>query len=165
MDRKKLFEIPVYSISPELFEKCWKNKLDQQAATIEDTADKKVFQEQLKREYYPLYVWEYNEIIGYIQIFLEHNDIVFEVYSSDKDRIQLFSSRKPRIRPIFINGCHFRVEDSFTNSDIANKIIEWLNFVEKEHIHKGRFLAREAFDALVNHVDYKAIIKEFLEEV
>ena len=162
MERKKLFEIPVYSTSPERFKKCLKSELDEQTITIEDTTKKNI-QERLKNAYYPICKWEYNEIIGYIQIFIEHNDIVFEVYSSSKRRIQLLSSQKPRIKPEYINGCHFRVDDSFTNDNIANKIIEWLKFVKKEHIHKKQFIDSEAFNVLVHHVDYRAIIKEFQE--
>lgn len=88
--------------------------------------------DRIKDVYFPMNVWKYNQIVGYITISISKNDIWFDLYSSLNKKFQFKSKTKQFIQDTNLLGWHFRVEDDDNNNLIKNNIIKWLNNLIKE---------------------------------
>ena len=154
----KLHEIPLYALSVEQLtsryerfkENFWKNcsQLDQET-----------FQKCVEHETFPQRCWTHNHIVGYIDILLDMQDIVFEIYLPHPQfkRYDWRRSRKIYMRNIMANGTHFRIESRMKNSDIQTQIFEMLDGIIKNHIHSKYYVDRNVFDMIHYHIDYKGI--------
>ena len=114
---KKLFEIPVYSLSESKFAE----KYDDYYSKFNNNDIN-----ELKGYMYPQGVWRYNQIIGYITISVDYKckDIVFEVYKHI-GRVGVLSKQKKYIQNLYATGLHFRYE-GLTSKEVVLKIREMI---------------------------------------
>lgn len=66
---KKLFDIPVYALDP----KTWEQRVGAKIKTIERNApgaERDVLERLTERETFSMRNWEYNHVIGYVQLCL-----------------------------------------------------------------------------------------------
>ena len=157
----KLFDIPIYSMSKKIFYKKWDNffesekkkffstcSLEQQNNHIE--ISKNVIRKQL--------TWEYNQIIGYIQVYFEMSDICFKIFYPDIQRCVFDSKQKHFVQDLNILGYHFHFDDRNTNQDVVKQIDEWINIIKKNDIPKSRYLDLELYNFYKNKIDYLKLL-------
>lgn len=94
MEKKTLFEIPIYSMSKKEFNRRW----DKQKQKLHDTYVSHGHSEEDTQYYvsrfsFPRSLWEYNQIIGYIKISVSRHDVWFDIYCS-LDKIYYADSKQ-----------------------------------------------------------------------
>ena len=159
MERKTLFEIPIYSMSEKEFNKRWKKRKDFlynmfiSGGSTEDNAKLGV-----SYSCFPKCIWKYNQIIGFIQISVSRRDVWFDIYRS-LDKIYYADSKsKHFIQNIHANGTHFYVS-GMTNEDIKQNILKELKSIEKYHLEKKFYVDYSAFYNIFDYVDISQIMK------
>lgn len=157
----KLFEIPVYAMSRKNLSKRYcvfrKRLQDKQIPCSEEHMNGLV-----ELMTYPYRLWDYNHIIGYIQISIDRRDVLFDIFlpMPNKERYRWRSERKIFLYNILANGTHFYVSDQMRNEDIQVRTAEMLREVIETHIPKRYCVDTEAFDHLNNKLDYISVIEE-----
>ena len=69
MKTKTIFELPIYEMSEDDFDKMWEEKVVSQIEHYEQFKDAGVF--------YPERVWKYNRIVGYVEISASFDTVWF----------------------------------------------------------------------------------------
>lgn len=158
---KVLFEIPIYSMSENQFIKKW-NKIKQK--DYDFIGKGKEISVENKRivdnNYFPMNTWKYNQIIGYIVILANNNDIVFEIYSCPTDlRYYAKSKEKHFMRNLYINGQHFRI-CGLTEEQIKKKILEFLKELEEYQIPSRFYVDFSTFENIFPYVNITEIFNK-----
>lgn len=159
MERKTLFEIPIYSMSEKEFNKRWKKRKD----FLYDMFINGGHSEDNARLYvsdscFPECVWKYNQIVGFIRISVSKHDVWFDIYRSLDDIYYAKSKYKHFIQDIHANGTHFYVSNP-TDEYIKQNIREWLAGIEKSHLEKRFYVDYSTFDNIFEYVDIAQIMK------
>jgi hypothetical protein len=158
---KKLFEIPIYALSPVELSR----RANQKITTLEEQfarTDEETRMRIIDRETFPMRNWDYNHVIGYVQLSLTQQEIVAAVFMPVPSPARYYwdSERKFFVRNLFANGMHVYIGDMKTNNEIRDAMTELLEQAIKDHLH-GRFYAdRAAFDTLNGHIDYLSLLQE-----
>jgi hypothetical protein len=157
----KLYEIPIYAFT----EKELRDRLEKYKESLhkdEFISNKDILDKAIELETFPYRFWSHNHIVGYVDVFLENQDVVFEVYLPCPmiKRYRWLRKSKVLLRNILANGTHFCIKSTMTNSDIANAILEMLNWIIKEHVPKRFYVDRRSFDSIYNYVDYNEILSK-----
>ncbi len=156
MRQVKIFEIPIYSMKEDIFNNRWKNYFQNNFSNV----DKEIM-ESIKDVYFPMNVWKYNQIVGYITISISKNDIWFDLYSSINKKFQFKSKMKQFIQDTNLLGWHFRVEENQDNDFIKNNIIKWLNNLIKEKEFKNRYVDLSVFNQQIQFINIRDAIDNF----
>lgn len=159
MEKKTLFEIPIYSMSEKEFNKRWKKRKD----FLYDMFIKGGHSEENARLYvsdscFPKCVWKYNQIIGFIRVSVSKHDVWFDIYRSLDNIYYADSKYKHFIQDIHANETHFYVSNP-TNENIKQNIREWLKGIEKSHLEKRFFVDYSTFNNIFENVDIAQIMK------
>ena len=154
----KLHEIPIYALSKKALSKRYdrfKERFRESCPTIDDES----FRKCVDLETFPQRCWNHNHVVGYIDIFVDRQDFIFEIYLPypETKRYDWRRSRKIHVRSIIANGTHFYVDLNMSNADIQTQITEMLAWVIKDHIPSKYYVDRDAFDTVHRHIDYKNI--------
>jgi hypothetical protein len=157
MSEKLVFEIPVYALS----EKAYNRKLDlerkkhKQSLMISGRTEAEA--EEILRSY-PLQMptWKYNQIVGYIAILATKQDVLFELYCTNVQRIRTFSKVKHDIHNWHMIGTHFYAAN-MTDSEIKSEVRKWLPMIEKDHL-KRFHVDYSVFDTVFNHISIRRIM-------
>lgn len=166
---KKLFEIPIYAFSPEMFKTKvtrYKQSLVEEFHRKHNRIDNAEFREWMFCLCHPFQLWNYNHIVGYIVLLSDGVDVVFELYLQAheklfKSRYYWRSTRKWFLENQGINGFHFRIDENDSSDAIREKIYSWLEKLIKEYIPSKYYIDREAFDSIAPIIDYSDLgVKE-----
>lgn len=157
MLQKVLFEIPIYTMDKEKFENKWRQK---EQMYFENSVYETF--EEYKREtmisFCPYNIWQYNQILGYIIISVSKNDVWFERYLADMNRIIFDSKQKRFMSNKPMNGMHFYTSD-MDNTKIIALTKEMLESVVKQFIDKKFYVDKTVFNNLIDNVDFKGIMQ------
>ena len=154
----KLFEIPIYAVDRNTLHTKYSNAADKIKEDCKECAAETI-QRCIDHETYPHRMWDYNHIVGYIQILTKRQDVIFEVYlPCEKKRYYWKSKSKVFLYNIHANGTHFFVDKKRNNSEIQGQVAAMLNDVIKCHIPKQYFVDTEAFLTLNRMIDYHSLI-------
>ncbi len=159
MEKKTLFEIPIYSMSEKEFNKRWKKRKD----FLYNMFINGGHTENNARLYvsdicFPKCVWKYNQIIGFIRVSVSKHEVWFNIYRSLDNIYYADSKYKHFIQDIQANGTHFYVSNP-TNEYIKQNIREWLKGIETSHSEKRFFVDYSTFDNIFGYVDIAQIMK------
>lgn len=159
MEKKTLFEIPIYSMSKKEFNRRW----DKQKQKLHDTYVSHGHSEEDTQYYvsrfsFPRSLWEYNQIIGYIKISVSRHDVWFDIYCSLDKIYYADSKQKHFIQNIQANGTHF-YSSKPDNKMIKEEIFKWLKAIEKDHLKKSFYVDYTAFNNIIEYVDIEQIMK------
>lgn len=159
MERKTLFEIPIYAMSEKEFNKRWdKKKAEIYDMFISHGHTDESAKSGISTLCFPRCIWKYNQIIGFIKISVSRHDVWFDIYSSLDKIYHADSKQKHFIQDIHANGTHFYVSNQ-SNDDIKRTIQEWLRDIEKEFLRKSFYVDYSTFNNIFNHVDIELIMK------
>lgn len=154
MKEVNLFEIPIYSMSEEEFYRRWDKFFEKNKSQFRDES---TFLSH-KELYFPVNVWKYNQIIGYITVSASRSDIWFNLYKAQNNKLYFNSRMKKFIIDTGLQGYHFRVKDNDSNKTIKNNIVEWLNELVKRKELKKYYIDTLTFKNQIEFMDIKEII-------
>ncbi|MEE0682148.1 MAG: hypothetical protein ACLVML_11725 [Candidatus Gastranaerophilaceae bacterium] len=138
MQEKTLFEIPIYAMSENEFNKRWNEKREKLYADfVKHGHTDESAKQGVSSCFYPRWLWEYNQIIGYIKVSVTATDVIFDVFCSMDKKYYIDSKQKHFIEDWHCNGTHFYAIDK-SEAFIKQEIRTWLKCIEKEHL-RGRF--------------------------
>lgn len=159
MEQKTLFEIPIYAMDENEFNKRWqKRKSFLYNMFINGGNSERDAELYVSDCCFPKCVWEYNQIIGFIRISVSKHDVWFDIYLSLDKKYYADSKYKHFIQDIHANGTHFYVSDP-TDDYIKQNIREWLKDIEKSHIEKRFYVDYSTFDNIFEYVNIAQIMK------
>ncbi len=156
-----LFEIPIYKSSEKTHRDKWQTLLTKSAILYRNTKEeqKKYISDMLSFKH-PSNLWEYNQIIGYIKIYLWHNDMHFGLYLCNKKRFSFNSCKKDFIEDVTPSGSHFFIDSNFSNENIIDNMNEELDLLIKYEIKKDWYVDLKIYNILHKEIDYIKIIQE-----
>ena len=156
----KIFEIPIYAISPsKLKERVCKyiSKLEKLLAHLDkDTSDRVI-----EIQTFPMRNWDYNHIIGYIRIAVSKSDILFNVFMPlpTPKRYVWTTSKKMLVQDMCTNGTHLYLGLIKNNEEIREEVAKMLSHIIDKHIPARYYVDRAAFDIVNENLDYMSIIQ------
>lgn len=161
-DKILLYELPIYLLSEKAFlSKCQKEKEKTIKLFVENNSSEEKAIESFQRNFYPKYIWKYNQIIGYIEISATKQDIFFELYCTMDKRIHLFSGQKHYIEDWRISGAHFNWGNK-SNAEIRKEIIEHIKSVKKM-VDKKYYINDKALIVTLRYLDIKRLLNQTTE--
>ncbi|MDH3353509.1 MAG: hypothetical protein OEL87_03610 [Nanoarchaeota archaeon] len=166
MREKYFFDIPVYRLAKEEYYK----KLDSYVEAKmyqgppshvelmkefhEQHPDQKQLHEQHLRKNYGG-AWNYNEIIGWIQLHFLGNQIRGEFWRVKAKRI--IRTRKKEFEYITWKlAPEIDIPHEASNTEILNLIKEYLSRCQEE-LKKGRYIETSRFDVIAPYVDWRSL--------
>jgi len=154
-----LFEIPIYSMTEEVFRKKWEQKIMQYLPQRDATDFKKIngFIHELYRK---KMLWQYNQIVGYITVNAsKNNDITFSIYRPPLGRkIRYDSPNKYLMEDWMCLGYHFYAED-YSDEDLIAEIKSWVSDMINEYAKKPLYADTSLFDATIDCINIKKLIE------
>ena len=75
MKQVRIFEVPIYSMKEDIFNNRWKNYFQNNFSNVN-----KEIMESIKDVYFPMNVWKYNQIVGYITISISKNERTLQLW-------------------------------------------------------------------------------------
>ena len=153
MSEIKIIEIPIYSMKEKIFDKKWKKFFDNNFGENENYND-------IKRCYFPQYVWKYNQIIGYLEVTYANSSIWFKEYCTMDEKIYAKYKKKHYIINMQLNGYHFFIKDSMKNSEIIEEIVFWINSFEKEVMNKKYYLNKDEYVNILKCMNIRQLIDD-----
>ena len=157
---QKLFEIPIYALSRETLKKRVAKKIEPYQS---DKYDQRTRQALINVAAGPASSWEYNHIVGYIQITYDMDQFTFyyELYMpSSLKQYRWDSSKKTLLINRRVNGQHFYIEKMMGNQQIAEKVRHNLLDMIHDFIPDKYYVDLTAFDSLNPYLDYRRIIED-----
>lgn len=156
MTEKTIFEIPIYSMKENDFEERWEKK---KRTFFHEYAERGHSYEDIqfhwKFLHLPRYIWKYNQIVGCIKVSVTQQDVIFDIYCPEEKIFYADSKRKHFMKST--NGTHFYVGNR-TEAEIKKEIKELLISLEKNHIHKNRYVDYTIFNNTINFLNIKEIM-------
>lgn len=152
---KKLFEIPVYALSPTKLNLQVNKRIGKLKKLLACSSSENIAR-VIDIETIPMRNWDYNHIIGYIRITASKTDIIFDVYMPlpFPKRYVWSTTRKFYVENICSNGTRIYMGNFKTNEDIRNSVSNMLEQVIADHIPLRYHVDREAFDTINENLDY-----------
>ena len=156
-----LFSIPIYTTSKKNFLKKYDSFLEKQIPDYLPAQQRCQTKIDLQQYVYSdMRVWQYNQIIGYIHVSINHQDIDFELYMpTERKRYRCFTKQKSFVDNWNVIGYHFYIGNK-TNMQIINEIRDWLINIAKEDNLKHRYVDMSTFDNIADYIDIKKIIED-----
>lgn len=162
----KLFEIPIYALNV--------NKLKKRVHDAKSRLNHKYKDyttDSLRRCYdlisYPQRLWEYNHVVGYIQINFDKGVILFELFLPEPCIARYYwkSRKKIFLYNINVPGLDIYITEKMDNFKIRERLFARLDYVIDcvigKYIPEGFFVDRQAFDQLNPIVDYVELLKQY----
>lgn len=134
MEETVLFSLPLYSCSEKVFNNDYQKYLKRKSSdTIKIYSNFNKSEEEAinatKHFYWKKRIWKYNQIIGYLQVFVFGNSLAFNRYLPEERNNMRFSNRKKYVCMLPVSGIY--VQMSGTNKDIANKLLKAVKDIAK----------------------------------
>ena len=159
MEKKTLFEIPIYSMSEKEFNKRWSKKktefYDMLVSHGHSDEDARYY---TSASSFPRCLWKYNQIVGYIKISVTKHEVWFDIYCSLDKIYYADSKQKHFIQDIHANGTHFYLSNP-QDKEIKEEIFKWLKAIEKDHLRKTFYVDYSTFNNIIEYVNIEQIMK------
>ena len=158
---KKLFEIPVYAVSPTKLNSRTSKRISE-LRELYAHLDADMAAHAIDAETFPMRSWDYNHIIGYIRIALSKSDILFDVFLPlpFPNKYVWTTTRKHLTQNICANGTHIYLGTLKNNDDIRHAVATMLDQVITDHIPARFYVDKAAFEATNGYLDYMKIIQD-----
>lgn len=164
MMREVLFELPIYSCSQQEFDEYWKNKADEIAREERKAGNPEDIVQKIVSLNSPRNIWKYNQIIGYIVIWVNECDVNFDLFHTIGIRRYYKNAvKKHFIQNTGLTGCHFYAADK-TNQEIKEEILKYIGLIKKEHIKNKQFVEESVLCNLLPYIDIRKIMDDLKGE-
>ena len=156
---KKIFEIPIYALSRKELNKRVKNV---KAGFI---AKNNYIPEEIAEDAYNNHLtlykrnWDYNHIVGYIQVLKQGNDLKLELYLTvePQNKYYWISNRKKFLRKQHLNGYRIYLGQYKNNNQVLEQLDSLVIDLQKNYIPSRFYVDTEAYDNTKEYIDYKGI--------
>lgn len=134
MEQIVLFSLPIYSCTEKTFNNAYQKYLKRKASDaiwIYSNFNKSE-EEAIKvteHFYWKKGIWKYNQIIGYLQVFVFGNSLAFNRYLPEENNVMRFSNKKKYVCKNPVMGIYVQLLG--TNKDIANKLLKAIKDIAK----------------------------------
>ncbi len=158
-DEKIIFEIPIYSMSEQEFNRRKdkkKKELIEWSMSLGNSEERA--KEIFSGYFHPEYIWKYNQIVGFVEIAIGLRDMSFNVQKTLDRKMVALSKTKHFIQDMRTGGMHFPIVN-MSNEDILFEIESCLKAFQKELSGK-MCLYLDTFDVVKKHIDFGGIHKE-----
>ena len=150
-----LFEIPVYSMTQELFDKKFEEYIERQRGKYyEDEETRTLFRDFV----FPMGVWRFNQIIGYIQIVATESYFKFLLWQGSKKKYSVDAKSKPMIS--LMDQCYVSYSSGESNEEFRHLLTERISRCYESFLYRHRYIDTTTFDNLVQYIDFSRIIKD-----
>ena len=152
MITKRIFEIPIYSISQEKFYEKWDIRNEKKLSEwINAGWTYSEAKSEIARLAFPKTIWKYAQIIGYLVVDITKSDIWFDVYAPlNNNGIRYDTTAKTFPQAWSLNGTHFPLEKEMSNAEIIKEIKKWVIQIQNDHISKWHL----DLTTVLNSIDY-----------
>lgn len=151
-----VFEIPIYSMSEEEFNRRWdKRKKFLTEYFMDHGGDGEERAEIVYTGHYPQYVWKYNQIVGFVEIAAAPRDISFNIYKTLDKKMVAVSKTKHFIQNLHSISKHFPIGKK-SNEEIVREIDAWLESIAQE-LSKTMCLFLDTYNIVKYHLDFRGI--------
>lgn len=154
LDGKTLFELPIYRLSEDEYYKGLDKYYQKRKIPHSNTQYERSLNQNLYKDFGGY--WKYNEIIGYLRFYKYANDVRCYYYKDDKKRI--IKTRTKQFIPIDDTLYKISIKSSYSNNQIAEKLIEMVNYCSTLEDFSKRYIDRVLFDNTVNFIDWRRLI-------
>lgn len=158
MKEKLIFDIPIYSMTKNDFSKKWdryKERKKQNYININQALDD--YEIWLDKFCFPQSVWQYNQIIGHIQIILNKDDIIFELWLTKDKNFHYNGKKKHFIENMPTIGLHFYA-GNMNDNEIKQEINKYLDMIKNDFLNKNYFLDDTIYTNLINNINIKQLM-------
>lgn len=160
-NEKMIYEIPIYSMPKKEFKRRWDNwknkwygRSQQMGHSVEET---EAVVNSIMDTQYPRNVWEYNQIVGFVEIAIGPSDVSFNVQKTLDTRIQAVGKTKHYIQDMMTNGMHFPISN-MTNAEIVVEIDNYLDSIG-QGLTKPFCLYRDTYNNIKNYMDFVGLLQ------
>ena len=151
-----ILSLPIYSCSKEKFKSLYEKRIERIANSMFCASSDINRAYTIARNYeWKKGIWKYNQIIGYLEVFLHGSSLAFNAYLPEEKNIMKFSNVKKYLRLVEIYG--FYVQIIGTNNDVAKKLLDKIKAIEKS---KKWHLDYGMFNMVYKDIDYLGLIEK-----
>lgn len=158
-DEKIIYTIPIYSMPKKEFKRRWdkwKNDWRERSQQMEHSEEEtEEIINSIMNMRYPQNVWEYNQIVGFVEIAISRRDVSLNVQKTLDTRIRAVGKVKHYIQDMMTNDMHFPI-GNMINSEIVMEIDEYLDSIE-QGLTKPFCLYRDTYNNVKNYIDFNEI--------
>ena len=159
MNIKTIFEIPIYSMTEKSFNEKWKKIKQEEYDYVRKGKELDLERKRiLDDSNFPMCVWKYNQIIGYIVISIQNRDIVFDIFSCTEKKYMAKSKRKKFMQNWYINGMQL-LSTTLTEKKKKKKILDYLKIIENEELNSKFYIDYSTFNNIFPYINITEIIK------
>jgi len=166
-ENNSLFEIPIYRLSPQVFEKELNAKADKYMLTnplssYEQHYDKKTAKDKFDalRQWYKSHIgypWKFNEIIGYVLLTIDGQIFSGELFLNEKKKIFQNSTGNIVYKT---EAFRFDITSSMTDNEIFDKILSEVKLLKDKRNTKGRFIDTNRFETIGKFINWHNLFTE-----
>ena len=156
----KLFEIPVYALSKNaLNERVIKHQHNLKVYCAKQGVPESDIKRVVDLNTFPMRLWEYNHIMGYIVLYSTRNDIKLDWYVClPKKKYYWYSKVKRFYQNAHLVGYHFNLEKVDSGKELQKKISNLL-FEFISHIdNKDYYVYLTVFNNINFFLDYDRLL-------
>lgn len=154
MNNKIIFSIPIYAMSPDELNRKYNEKINALNREFPNMVDQRI----IDYNTFPQRIWQYNHIVGYIEISAKLRDVYFNVYLPPKNKKYYWLSNQKVFLALEIpDNPHFIVFGDDSNDEIINKIYERIKEIQK-CLPQRYYIDLMCFDNIVPYLDLRSLL-------
>lgn len=162
---KPLFEIPIYAIKREVLQSRVEKKKEKHVKEWNEQYQHKSAGDAISRCLemlaFPMRVWEYNHVIGFLRISIDAQDVLFDTYLP-MNRLERYHWDS-KVKHFVVNQMepnnHFYIGNK-SSDEIRNRMTDYLKDYCKRMDRRGYYVDLVAFNTLHKYIDYKMVAEE-----
>jgi len=159
---KLIYELPIYAMQHKKFMKSWTAKVKRVHTNLrERRKSEKYIKKEIFSQFYPRYIYEYNQIIGYFNVILHEDKVSYKLHLTYDDvNFRPTSKTKHFIGEINIDDYHSDITNK-SNLEISNIIINDLEILSNKYLKESFYVDYTIFNNTIDYLDLNTI-KEFI---
>ena len=161
MNKKWLCDIPIYAMSEHRYNDKL-NRLREKYFRLNNSGSIDEYSKSIANQNTrPYSIWKYNEMVGFIEIYVDGFDIIFDYYLADFERYNCFSSKKKHIM-LYQPGYDHLFTDGKTNDEIINDLKDSLNNIidSMKNYKKDLYYDFSMLDNVVKYIDLRKFVED-----
>lgn len=155
---KLIYELPIYAMHHKKFMKSWNAKVQRLYKNLrERRKSEKYIKNEVFNQFYPRYVYEYNQIIGYFNIILNEDTVNYKLHLANEEKnFRPTSKTKNFIGEIDINNYHSSIKNK-SNLEISGIIIKDIEILTKKYLKESYFIDYTIFNNTIDYLDLNSL--------
>lgn len=158
---KYFFEIPIYSMKEEDYDRRMDEKLQREINRYgleEDNPNYKLAFYSIHKHVYR--TWQYNQIVGYFRLYKFATEIYGKIWMIENKRIPLRLDKKVYKDQLISTEWSIDLNDIKTSNEFYNKLLKELPHDHREY-SKGRYLDLRLLKEIGPFVDWLKVLEKY----